>query len=237
MHDDTRQAGTESSRVRGLRWLVPLVLSVLASACATTGSQYGQPEYSNSGSAQAGCKPGEAGQGGAQQNCQHHGVIEITENKPVDPEIKQEFEQAVTLLKQEKYPDAIRLLKSVTGKTSKFSAPFIDLGIAYSRTSEFKQAEESLKKALGINPMHPVALSELGLVYRKTGRYKDARELYVRLLQTYPDYLPAHKSLGVLCDIYMQDLNCAQQEYEAYLKIKPEDKKVAIWLADVKSRM
>jgi tetratricopeptide (TPR) repeat protein len=230
--DEYSKAQTSgASAARGARWLLPVILGVMVSACATTQGPYGQ-----SGDAAAvgnvECKSGTA-----KNNCVHHGAIEITEDKPVDPEIKQEFDQAVVLLKQEKYPDAIRLLKGVTGKTSKFTAPFIDLGIAYSRSKEYADAETSLKKALKINPTHPVALSELALAYRKTGKYKDAREAYEKLVQVYPDYLPGRKGLGVLCDIYIQDLNCALQQYEAYLNLQPDDKKVKIWVADVKQRM
>jgi tetratricopeptide (TPR) repeat protein len=227
-----------SKRVIGAwewRPLLLVILGFLVTGCATTGSQYGGGS-APAGSGNAACASA-AQAGGAQQNCQHRGPIEITEDMPVDAEIKEEFKQAVIQLKQENYPEAIRLLKTVTGKTSKFTAPYIDLGIAYSRTKEYDKAEESLKKALSINRTHPVALFELGLVNRKTGRYGDARKLYETLLQIYPDFLPARKSLGVLCDIYMQDLSCALEQYEAYLKGRPEDEKVKIWVADVKSRM
>lgn len=221
----------------------------LFSACSTTGAPHDKPSNAQrSLSANSRCmadkkpaagntQPSPAANGQSQQNCLPKGVIEITENFPVDPEIKQEFQQAVTLLKDEKYPEAIRLLRGVTGKTSKFTGPYIDLGIAYARSGDLEKAESSLKKALEHNPSHPVAANELGLVYRKTGRYKQARELYEKLLRQYPDFLPAHKNLGVLCDIYIQDLPCALEQYETYLKGIPDDKKVKIWVADVKSRM
>ena len=96
---------------------------------------------------------------------------------------------------------------------------------------------ENFKKALDINRQHPVANNELGMVLRKTGRYVEARQLYEELLATHPDFLPARKNLGVLCDIYIQDLNCALEQYVEYLKGIPEDEKVKIWVADVKSRM
>ena len=170
-------------------------------------------------------------------NCLPKGVIEISENFGVAPEVRGEFNQAVMYLNQEKYSEAIKLLLAVAGKTSKFSAPYINLGIAYSRTDELEKAEENFKKALEINANHPVAQNELGLVLRKTGRYVEARQLYETLLTMYPDFLPARKNLGVLCDIYIQDLNCAMVQYEEYLKGIPEDEKVKIWVADVKSRM
>ena len=55
-------------------------------------------------------------------DCLPRGVYEISENFGVDPEIRGEFNQAVTLLNSEKYSEAIRLLRAVSGKASKFSA-------------------------------------------------------------------------------------------------------------------
>ena len=170
-------------------------------------------------------------------NCLPRGVIEIYENFDVNPEIREEFLQAVALMKDEQYADAIKLLKAVTGKTGKFSAPFINLGIAYARNNDLEKAEENLRKAIEISKFHPVANNELGLIYRKTGRYQEARQLYETLLGMFPDFLPVRKNLGVLCDIYIQDLQCAQTQYEEYLKGQPDDEKVKIWLADVRSRM
>ena len=169
--------------------------------------------------------------------CAPSGVIEITEPYEVDSEVRDEFGKAVGLLNEEKYPEAIILLEDVTGKTAKFTAPYINLGIAYARSGDLKKAEENLNKALAINPRHPVALNELGLVYRKTGRYQKAREVYQSVLDIYPEFLPARQNLAVLCDIYLQDLSCALSEYQEYLKRVPDDKKMKIWVADVKSRM
>jgi Flp pilus assembly protein TadD len=229
---------------RMLHWLAVCAMVLMISACATTSSKPEQPKKTvkkscTTTSQQQGSKAQRDGDhsGVQQTECLPRGVIEIAENYELDPEIREEFNEANLLLKEEKFPQAIRLLKGITGKTSKFSAPFINLGIAYARTGEMKKAEESLKKALQVNSRHPVASNELGLVYRQTGRYQEARQLYESLLTMYPDFLPAHKNLGVLCDIYIQDLECALEQYQEYLKGMPDDKKVKIWVADVKSRM
>jgi tetratricopeptide (TPR) repeat protein len=209
-----------------LLWLGSLVaLFMLLSACATTGG--------NQQASQQPCPSADEGK----SDCNLGDVIEIHQKIGVDPEIRQEFNAAIALLNDENYPEAIRLLKGITGKTSKFTAPYINLGIAYARTGEMDKAEETLKKALEINSQHPAANNELGIVYRKTGQYKKAREHYQTVVNTYPEYLPARKNLGVLCDIYMQDLECALEQYEEYLKRIPDDEKVKIWVADVKSRL
>jgi Flp pilus assembly protein TadD len=227
--------------------MVVFALLLLLSACVTTGGNTNQVKKiskKNCSSVVGSSKKDGENKVGANKdltlnpnNCLPKGVIEITESYGVDPEIRSEFNQAVHYLNQENYPDAIKLLRAVSGKTSKFSAPYINLGIAYARTGELKKAEENFRKALDVNKQHPVANNELGLVYRKTGRYVEARLIYETLISTYPEFLPARKNLGVLCDIYIQDLNCALEQYEEYLKGRPEDEKVKIWVADVKSRM
>jgi tetratricopeptide (TPR) repeat protein len=208
-----------------LLWLVSLsALFMLLSACATTGGSQQADQRACSSAEQ-------------NNDCNLGDVIEIQQKIGVDPEMREEFNAAIALLNDENYPEAIRLLKGITGKTSKFTAPYINLGIAYARTGEMDKAEETLKKALEINAQHPVTNNELGIVYRKTGQYKKAREHYQTVVNTYPEFLPARKNLGVLCDIYMQDLECALEQYEEYLKRKPDDEKVKIWVADVKSRL
>ena len=219
-----QRASTFRLRSMGLR-LLPLYAALLLSACATTGT--------NRQAVNPACSSAFEGQ----NDCERKTVIKITQRIGVDTEIREEFNKAISLLNDEKYPEAIRLLKGITGKTSKFTAPYINLGIAYARTGEMGKAEESLKKALEINAKHPAANNELGIVYRKTGQYKKAREHYQITVNAYPEFLPARKNLGVLCDIYMQDLECALKQYEEYLKRRPNDEKVKIWVADVKSRL
>ncbi|MEJ2574737.1 MAG: tetratricopeptide repeat protein [Gammaproteobacteria bacterium] len=225
---------------RGLTVITACVLTMLVSACATTDVKQAQVKQGaapvqdvKAKEAAKNCASANDGEGG----CGPAGIIEISEPYEVDPEVKDKFNQAINLLNGEKYQEAIKLLEEVVAKTDKFTAPYIDLGMAYARTGDMKNAEKNLEKAVEINSHHPVALNQLGLVYRKTGRYKKAQETYQAILTMYPEFLPARQNLAVLCDIYLQDLSCALNEYEEYLKRVPDDKKMKIWVADVKNRM
>jgi len=162
--------------------------------------------------------------------------IEIKEEYGVDDSVNELFVQAVELLNQKKYEESIVLLKQVTEKSHKHSAPYVNLGIAYLKIGKIEESEENFKKALAINPDHPVTNNELGIAYRKSGRFEEARTLYQHVINKYPLFLPARKNLGILCDIFIKDLNCAIEQYGAYLKLKPEDEKVQIWLKDAKRR-
>ncbi len=162
--------------------------------------------------------------------------IVISEEYGIDTDLREKFEQAVQLIKDNKYKPAIELLVKVTDKTDKHSAPYINLAIAYSESGNIQQAEKILLRAIKINPQHPVTNNELGLLYRKTGRFSDAKKTYEKIVKRYPQFLPARKNLGILCDLFMADLGCAISHYETFLQYQPNDKEVKIWLADLKSR-
>ena len=164
-------------------------------------------------------------------------TIEIIEDYRVDSRVREDFNNAVNLLTQHEYEKAIILLNKITENTKNLTAPYINLGMAYIRIDKLEDAEESLTKALKLNPNHPLAKNEMAVVYRKTGRFSQARVLYEEVLSTYPDFLPARKNLGILCDLYLQDLKCANKHYEIYSASNQDQKNMRIWLADVKNRM
>ena len=155
----------------------------------------------------------------------------------VSSEVQTTFDQALLLLQEGQYDTAITLLNSVIEQEKRLTAPYINLAMAYRHTGNEKLAEENLLKALAIDQTQPVANNELGILYRKQGRFDDAKKVYINALSEYPDYLPVIKNLGILCDIYMQDPQCALEQFEKYQQFDPEDKDVKIWIADLKTRI
>ena len=161
----------------------------------------------------------------------------ITEVPPMDEALRREFDRAVAMLKDEVYDEAIVLLQEIIGKSPGVTAPYIDIAIAYRRTGRPELAEENLKTALELFPEHPVANNEYGLLYRGTGRFTEARAMYERTIARFPDYYPAHRNLGIVCDLYLSDLACALEHYEIYSVARPEDKQVKLWVADLRARL
>ncbi len=187
------------------------ILAVLLSACAT----------------------GKSGvQGGS-------GSILVNANDAiaVDPGVNRDFNIALSLLKNKKFDEAIELLESVIKRENRVTAPFVNLGVAYMEVGKMDKAEESLLKAVKLDPGHPIANNELGLLYRRTGRFAQAKRIYEKTLEMYPDLLPVRKNLAVLCDIYMDDLDCALQNFQQLAEQLPDDEKLKIWIAEIKARM
>lgn len=162
---------------------------------------------------------------------------EINAYIEIDSKVEGDFKKAVSLMQQGDNEKAIEKLKTVIERESRLPAPFVNIAIAYNKLGESKLAEENLVKALKLDIGHAAANNELALLYRKQGKFKAARIAYKNALNKHPEHLLVIRNLGVLCDIYLRDYECALDQFEHYLSLQPDDKTVMIWVADVKHRL
>jgi tetratricopeptide (TPR) repeat protein len=161
----------------------------------------------------------------------------ITEGAPVDEEIRLRYDDAQRRLEQGSLEEGVAGLQAVADSAPGLAAPQIDLGIAYHLSGDLEAAESHLQKALELNPQHPVAHNEMGIIQRKKGRFADAKKSYQAALGIYPGYHHARRNLAILCDLYLGDLECALENYEAYMATVPGDEDAEIWIADLRYRM
>jgi Flp pilus assembly protein TadD len=173
----------------------------------------------------------------AQIEIQEQVGFTISEPVRVSDAVRTEYERALMLLDQGSLDEGIAILDKVVADAPDVSGPRIDLGIAWHRKGDLEAAEQHLHKALELNPDHPVVHNELGIIYRKTGRFSEAKRSYEAALAIYPGYHHARRNLGVLCDLYLADLECALQSYRAYLQTVPEDAQASMWIADLEYRI
>ena len=173
----------------------------------------------------------------AQIQVQEQVGFTISEPVTVSDTVRMDYDNALLLLEQGQTDEGIALLERVVAEAPDVSGPRIDLGIAAHRNGDLEAAEQHLLAALELNPDHPVVHNELGIIHRKTGRFAEARRSYEAALAIYPGYHHARRNLGVLCDLYLADLDCALASYQAYLQTVPEDAEASMWIADLQNRM
>lgn len=165
--------------------------------------------------------------------------VETQQAKPsvaLTDEARSDFDAAMAFIKTEEYEKAIELLNKVVIAVPGNAVASINLSLVYKKSGKLKQAEDSLKLALVAEPENPVAHNEYALLYRKTGRFAEARSLYEKILEKYPNFMMAHKNLGILCDLYTKDYQCAIKHYVIYSDANQDDKTVKIWIADLQKR-
>ena len=161
----------------------------------------------------------------------------ITEEARIGGDVRADYETALSYLQQGRHDEGIQLLEQVAAAAPELSAPRIDLGIAQHQAGDLEAAEKNLLLALESNPEQPVAHNELGIIYHKTGRFNEARTSYESALDVYPGFHFARRNLAILCDLYLADLECALENYEAYMKTVPSDEEASMWIADIRYRL
>jgi Flp pilus assembly protein TadD len=160
----------------------------------------------------------------------------IREPARISAAMRSDFDAAHTALVAGDFDRAIALLEPLAAHDAAPTAVSINLGLAYAGQGDLAKAEASFTRALARNPRHPVAGNELALVLRRGGRFDEARHQLEAVLEAHPDFQPARKNLGILCDLYLADPACAVAQYEAYHAAVPADAKVGLWLADLRQR-
>lgn len=146
------------------------------------------------------------------------------------------FNAAMLQMEQENYQAGIDQLEQLVAQNNASAVPHINMAIAWKRLEKNDKAEAALQAALQIEPNNPVANNEYALLLRKKGQFVEARQTYESILTKYPEFALANKNLGVLCDIYLKDYQCALDAYEAYRAVTPDDKDVEIWISDLEMR-
>jgi Flp pilus assembly protein TadD len=191
------------------------VVTVVISACASTESSHAP----------------------ARIEIQEEVGFTIIEETKINNDVRLDYDEALDYLEQGRLEQGVQLLETVVETAPTLSAPLVDLGIAHHRAGDLDAAERTLLLALEANPEHPIAHNELGIVYRKAGRFAEARQSYEAALAIYPGYHFARRNLAILCDLYLADLNCALQNYEAYMATVPSDDEATMWIADIRQRI
>ena len=161
----------------------------------------------------------------------------ITEEARISHDVRMDYDEALMFLEQGELEQGIEMLEAVVEAAPNLTAPRIDLGIAYHRYGNLDAAESNLWHALESNPNHPIAHNELGILQRKSGRFAEARRSYEAALAVYPGYHYARRNLAILCDLYLADLSCALENYEAYMATVPSDDEVSMWITDLRYRI
>lgn len=148
-----------------------------------------------------------------------------------------DYQQAIVMMKSMQLDDAFTRFDDIQNKAPMFSGPAINQALIRIQQQNFKDADLLLKKAVGINDKNPFVYNLQGFVARQQGQFANARTAYEKAIAISPKYAKAHFNLGILADLYLQDLPLALQHYEAYQSFQTSaDSTVAKWVVDLQKR-
>ena len=147
-----------------------------------------------------------------------------------------EFTRALTLMRGGDPTQAILEMQVLTQSYPDLPGPYANLGVLHRNANQLPESEAALAKATERAAWDAQTWTEYGLTLRQAGKFTEARTAYETATKVNPSYAPAHRNLGVLLDLFLDDPLTAQTELETYKQLTGEDKPVSGWLAELRSR-
>lgn len=149
-----------------------------------------------------------------------------------------DYFSGVQMMKSGKLDDAMVMFQQLSAQHPMLSGPLVNQALVLYRQEKWDESLEVAEQALKVNERNPFAWNLRGMIMRQKGKFTDAREAYQRALLIDGNYAKAHFNLGILADLYLQDLELALRHYETYqtLQRKP-DPAVTNWINDLRNRL
>lgn len=161
----------------------------------------------------------------------------------LDPPIQDEsqqtlYQQAIQSTQAGDIDTAIIQFKQLINKNPSTKRAYTNLGLLYLHKKQNNAAIESFQNAIQLDKKDAIAYNHLAIIQRQQGEFTKALYNYYNAINADASYANAHLNLGILLDIYLQDLPKALEQYEIYqtlvdTKNQPVDK----WIIDIKRRI
>ena len=180
-----------------------------------------------------------AGEAAAESDAEH--IPPVPHDPAVQPialEAMPEYARALQAMRSGDLDKALVMFQSVSSRYPQLSGPLVNQGIIRRQQKRHLEAEEGLRQALSVNSSNPYAHNALGLALREQGKFDEARKHYEAAITLDPKYARAHFNLGVLAELYLQDLPLALKHFRQYQTLQRQlDQSVANWVADLERRV
>jgi len=165
--------------------------------------------------------------------------------KPLPPQLVEGYNAGLELLQDMVGEDENdEALQSANQHWQKLAEQFVEypgvwtnLALTQYHLEKYQDSHASLIKALEINAEFCPTFKLKGLVERELGKFKDAEASYLAAADCDPNDADVAYNLGILYDLYMQDLEKALAQYQKAQSLLSEpDETLAVWIPDLQRR-
>jgi len=154
--------------------------------------------------------------------------------------VRFEYEAAVNRIEIGEDAAATRLFERFIVNHPKYPGAYVNLAILYEKEGRTSDAVKLLNQAISAAPGSVYALNRLGLIKRQQGEFEEAEIAWLQATEANPRYAYAWYNLGVLYDMYLQNLPAALDSYRNYQQLvapAEADPMVARWISDLERRL
>lgn len=136
-------------------------------------------------------------------------------------------EKAIITAKVGDADKAIELFQQLIQQNPKYPFAFTNLALQLLKTGNTIGARALFVKAIEQDNEDAIAYNHLALMQRREGLFVQAKDNYMKAIEADESYANAYLNLGILLDIYLQDLPKALSQYQTYQKLTTKDEETA----------
>jgi Flp pilus assembly protein TadD len=145
------------------------------------------------------------------------GVVSVADvDYGVSEKARAQYESALTLIKEERYDEAIEPLKKAISLEKNYFHAHNDLGVIYMKLGKPELAEEMFKRAIKINDQVEVSHLNLAILLNRQGRYKEVADDLLKYQRRFPKSERIH---GPLIEALIESRMWAEAEAELKLAL------------------
>ena len=148
------------------------------------------------------------------------------------------YERSIQLAKSGQDKEALEQFSLMTRQHPDIAVGYTNVGLLQLKNGNLELATQAFNQAIILDPRDKLAFNHLGVAQRQQGEFKKAHQSYQQALKIDDNYADAHLNLGILYDIYLQELSLALQHYQRFQSLtESNDKIVDKWIVDLKRRI
>ena len=133
---------------------------------------------------------------------------------------------------------AIGQFRELVELNPEYKKAYTNLGLVLLQNQQQAEAKQAFLNAIKQDKSDAIAYNHLAIIQRNEGLFKPAMDNYTKAIEADPDYANAYLNLGILLDIYFQDLPRALEHYQKFQQLtNNKNEKVEKWVLDIKRRI
>jgi len=155
---------------------------------------------------------------------------------PLPEGLEEAYTDGLSLMEDERFEEALAHWQGVSTQFPGYPGVWVNMGLTQWQLMQPEDALQSYEQSISLDEEYcpPYGLS--GIVLRDLGRFEDAETAYLSAIDCDPQYAMNYYNLGILKDLYRNDLVAALSWYRKARRLMPDDEKLNIWVIDLARR-
>ena len=156
--------------------------------------------------------------------------------QPLPEGFEEQYRNGLSLMEDQLFEEARQHWADMSVIFGQYPGVWSNLGLAYYQLENYDEAVAAYGKAEELDPTFCPVHALSGIAYRELGRFDDAQASYYAAIDCAPDEGRHYYNLGILLDLYRNDLEGALEFYRKARRLMPDNEKLNIWVVDLARR-